>query len=317
MPSGEGYFSSMSVSCAGEEDRGAALSGSTVGRLLGKVSGATKVAGVVGSPVTQSLSPTLHNAAFAALELDWAYVAFPLSLEGQGGGAAENAETERVAGVLRAAFSLGVAGLSITMPWKQAACRAAVQHSAAVREIGAANTLVRGEMGWRAANTDATGFVAFLEKDLHIECAGLRVGLLGAGGAATALAYGLGEAGIDLLRVWNRTPEKAHRVVCHVGERGEVLTSPELLRECDIVVSCVPANALPEGLAFTAGQVAIDLAYAPLVTGFLERAATAGAIVHNGLGLLLRQAAEQFSLWTGLPAPLADMRRALEDVAVG
>jgi shikimate dehydrogenase len=235
----------------------------------------------------------MHNAAFAATGLDWVYVAFPVA-------------DDDATSTLRAAWHLGIEGLSVTMPHKQAAARAAGDLDPWVRRMGVANTLVRGTAGWRAHNTDAPGFREWLENDLGVSIAGTRFGLLGAGGVAAAVAAAVSDAAE--VAVWNRTPEKAAALV----GAGHVLARPEALRAYDVVVSCVPSGAVPDRIEFGDGQIVLDLVYAPTPTDLMRRARGAGARAEDGLGLLLRQGALQFELWTGRVAPLDVMRHALE-----
>lgn len=260
------------------------------------VSARTQVAGIVGDPVRHSLSPVMHNAAFAHLDLDWVYVAFPV--------ATSDAEP-----VLDAAWQMGVAGLSVTMPHKQAAARVAIERDTLVEELGAANTLVRHEGGWVARNTDVSGFRRWVEEDIGLDVARATVGVLGAGGVAGAVVAAVRDAAATV--VWNRTRVKA---VALAGDAC-VLDDPAGLADCTVVVSCVPAHAVPPGLQFRAGQLVLDLVYHPAQTALVETARSAGASAHNGLGLLVRQGALQFELWTGREAPLDVMRAAVDRAA--
>lgn len=275
---------------------------STRGRRL--ITGQTRVAAVVGDPVAHSLSPLIHNAAFAAEAMDWAYVALPLE-------AGREAET---AAALQGAWMLGLRGLSVTMPHKAAAAAAAAERSPLVEETGVANTLVRVEAGWRAENTDVGGFRAFLTGDLGLSPGGSRCAIVGAGGAATAVAVALREEGAAEVLVWNRTPGRADATAAFAGAGGAPVADLADLRGCDIVVGCVPAAALDRAayvaIPFTGGATVVDLAYSPPHTPLMQAAEKAGAESHNGLGLLVNQAARQFELWTGRPAPMDVMSAA-------
>lgn len=142
-------------------------------------SGATRVAGIIGWPVAHSLSPAMHNAAFAALGLDWTYVAFPVHPDG-------------VVTAVRGLAAAGVGGVNVTIPHKQAVLECCSQVSPAVEAIGAANTLVPdGDGGWRADNTDAPGFLRALDEAAPLDLAGRTALLIGAGGAARAVAFAL------------------------------------------------------------------------------------------------------------------------------
>lgn len=272
------------------------------GRRL--ITGATSVAAVVGDPVTHSLSPVIHNAAFAAAAMDWAYVALPLA-----GG-----DLDAVAAALRAGWTLGLRGVSVTMPHKAAAALAAVERSKLVDEVGAANTLVRGETGWRAENTDVGGFRTFLVRDLGVDVSGRRCAIVGAGGAAGAVAVALRESGAAEVLVWNRTRSRADEVVLLAGTSARAVAGLGDLEGCHVVVGCVPAAALDAAafaaIPFAPGATVVDLAYAPPHTPLMEAATAAGVAAHNGIGLLVNQAALQFELWTGRPAPLDVMSAA-------
>lgn len=278
------------------------------------LSAATELAGVVGFPVRHSLSPRLHNAAYAALGLDWAYLAFevpPGKLE---------------AAVLGAA-SLGMRGLSVTMPHKEQAARLASRRSATVRRLGAANTLTFEEDRVVADTTDGDGFLSDVRSSLGFEPAGKCCGVIGAGAAARSVVLALAEAGARELLVVDRTPARALRAATLAGTRGR-LARPEELDGADLVVQATPvgmssadgpvASEPPPGAGgaagpgwpagvdparLGAGQVAVDLVYHPRVTPWLEEASRCGATTRNGLGMLVRQAALQVSRWTGEAAP--------------
>ena len=264
---------------------------------------ATRVAGVAGWPVRHSLSPVMQNAAFVASGLDWVYVAFEVVA----------ADAERA---LAAAYDLGLDGLSVTMPHKQAAAAVAVTGADVVRRLDAANTLVRGEHGWHADNTDVPGFAAFLAT-ADVDVAGTEVGIVGAGGAAAAVAVAVAGAGAAGVRVWDPTATRAVRMLESTGVPGDAVADPGALAGCGLVVSCVPTDAVPAELGFSPGQVVVDLVYAPPLTPLLERAGAAGAETHNGLGLLVHQGALQFERWTARRAPLDVMWEAARAASGG
>ncbi|MEW6473268.1 MAG: shikimate dehydrogenase [Actinomycetota bacterium] len=267
------------------------------------LSGHTRVVGVIGDPVTHSLSPTLHNAAFAALGLDWVYVAFPVP---RGRGA------EAVAAV----SALGLVGLNVTMPHKEdvaGACDELTADAAALRSV---NTVVgRPDGRTLGDSTDGPGFLDALTEE-GIDVAGQPVLVLGAGGAARAVILALGRAGASVT-VAARRPEAAESAVSLVsGARaipfGAVDPSPYSL-----VVNATPlgmsgGDPLPvDPEALHSRQAVVDLVYHPADTPLLTAARAKGAPAINGLGMLLHQAARSFSLWTGQAAPLDAMRAAV------
>ncbi len=254
-----------------------------------------------------SLSPQIHNAAYRALNLDWAYSAFPISPDNG---------VEGVHAELRALWAEGdVRGLSVTMPHKVVAMDICESLSPAATEIGAINTLIRTPDGWRGDNTDGPGFATYLSQDLGYAIQGKKVGMIGAGGAAAAIAWAIkhlsstAKTEVADLYIWNRTPEKARDLAKQIGV-GSSCEWTELA-ECDLIISCVPAAFdWPDrgDNIFRQGQTLIDLTYVPEVTPLMEAAADSGAQTHNGLGFLLRQAELQFEVWTGKEAPYEAMR---------
>jgi shikimate dehydrogenase len=267
------------------------------------IDGATRVAGIIGWPVEHSLSPAMHNAAFAALGLNWAYVAFPV-------------HPDRAGAAIAGLAAAGCAGLNATIPHKGAALRAASSVSDAAAAIGAANTLVPdGEGGFRADNTDAAGFLAALDEQAPLDLAGADVLVIGGGGAARAVVFALRGRGARV-RVANRTAARA-------AELGEpVPFVPEALDlvagQAALVVNATSlglrGDALPPELPVASlgpGQVAADVVYRPSGTAWLGAAAARGARTVDGLGMLLHQGAAAFSQWTGREAPVAAMRAAL------
>jgi shikimate dehydrogenase len=252
----------------------------------------TVLAGVLGYPVAHSRSPAMHNAAFAALGLDWHYVKLPVPPE----------LFERTA---RALPGSGYAGANVTIPHKLAALSLADNGSAAARSIGAANTLTfRDDGGIDADNTDAGGFLASLEPDSP---RGRTALVLGAGGAARAVVWALVEAGASDVAIWNRTPERADELANAFGARA--VRQPE---PADIAVNATSVGlhggSLPlEKLERPA--VAVDLVYGG-ETPFAAWARGGGARVVDGLEVLVRQGALSLRHWTGADPPLDVMRRA-------
>jgi len=279
------------------------------------LSGHTRVVGVIGDPVTHSLSPTLHNAAFEALGLDWVYVAFPVP-RGQGASA--------VGGVA----ALGLAGFNVTMPHKEAvagACDELTPDAAALRSV---NTVV-AQAGGRTLgdSTDGPGFLDALD-DEGITVAGQPVLVLGAGGAARAVVLALGRAGASVTVAARRPDAAESAAVLAPGARAVPLGAVAAPVPSSSTVAVDPAafalvvNATPLGMsggdplpvdpeALHGQQAVVDLVYHPADTPLLTAARARGALAVNGLGMLLHQAARSFTLWTGQPAPLDAMRAAV------
>ncbi|MFO7281735.1 MAG: shikimate dehydrogenase [Thermoanaerobacterales bacterium] len=271
----------------------------------GPVTGRTRVAAVIGSPVRHSLSPTIHNAAFAATGLDWVYVAFEVP-EGRGGDA------------VAAVRTLGLAGLSVTMPHKAAVHDAVDERTPVAAALGAVNCVY-----WRGDrlvgdNTDGAGFLDALRADEGVEVGGRRCVVVGAGGAGRAVAHALGGAGAAEVVVVNRSPGPAARAAELAGAAGRVGEPADVAR-ADLVVNATPLGMgvggadepLPVDVGLLRpGQVVVDLIYQPAVTPLLAAAAERGAVAINGLGMLVHQAAHAFRRWTGQEPPVAAMREA-------
>jgi len=261
---------------------------------------------VLGHPIKHSLSPVLHNAAFAEVGLDWAYVAFDV-LDG--------ACPAAVAGMR----ALGVQGLSVTMPHKRSVALICDELTPTAAVLGAANTVVRRGDRLVGDATDGPGFLASLRAAGH-DPAGRTCLVLGAGGAAAAVVHALAEAGAARVGVLARRPEAAVEVAALAGPAGGVAVVADLDR-ADLVVNATSvgmqdtagAGAVPFGLDLAvlgAGQVVVDLVYHPLRTPLLVAAEAAGATPVDGLGMLVHQAALAFELWTGICAPLGVMAAA-------
>lgn len=280
--------------------------------LLSVPSGSTRVAGVIGDPVEHSLSPVLHNAAFAALGIDWVYVAFHVAA-GQG------------AQAVTAMRTLDLAGLSVTMPHKAEAAAAVDVLGPVASELRVVNTV-----SWSRSTTDAhllgesTDGAGFLDAlaDEGFDPAGAPCTVLGAGGAARAVTLALAGAGASSVSVVGRRPEAADSCAALAGAVGRPVSGSEGAREAVtgavLVVNATPVgmqeeSQLPFGLTpewLSPSHFAADLIYAPAAPPFLSVAREAGASGCNGLGMLIHQAARQVELWTGRPAPLEAMSAA-------
>ena len=274
------------------------------------ISSRTKVFALIGDPVEGSLSPPMYNAAFRHLGLDCVYVAFrvpPALLR------------EAVEGVR----AMGMGGLNVTHPHKVRILPLLDGLHPCAEEVGAVNT-VRNEGGRLVGfNTDGEGAVSFLRERLG-SLKGRRAVILGAGGAARALAFSLLREGAELT-VLNRTPSKARRLASELGRRGGKVGWGGLGREevrgalsrADLLINATPVGMDREGETLVTsdlmhrGLFVMDLVYHPPETALMREARKAGARAENGLGMLLHQAALSFTLFTGRRAPLEVMRRAL------
>lgn len=267
------------------------------------VSGNTRIAGVIGQPVRHSLSPAIHNAAYDACGLDWVYVAMEV---------ASGTVPEALAGMR----ALGIAGLSVTMPHKEAVFEAVDELTPAARAMRAVNCVHLDGGRLVGYNTDGDGFVDSLRADAGVDPSGMRVTVLGAGGAARSVIEALARSGAAEVAVVNRTPDRAADAAALAGAVGIVGTSSSVAT-ADLVVNATSvgmgSDDLPvDSSLLRAGQIVADLVYHPIDTALLRAARSAGARSVGGLGMLVHQAARQFTLWTGMTAPVAAMRAAAE-----
>jgi shikimate dehydrogenase len=259
---------------------------------------------ILGQPVRYSLSPRLHNAAFAAVGLDASYEAREVAPEELG----QAIEAMRMRGFL---------GANVTAPHKAAACQLMDEVSAEARALGVINTIVPRDGQLLGDNTDAAGLAAWLRRE-GIDARGAEAVVLGAGGAARATVMALGQLGARSARVLNRTPERAEMLVYdlqpHVGDLRlswgalEEAATPRV-EPARLVVNATSLGhhgSAPSVDAswYSPESVAIELVYNPPETAFLTAARAAGARAENGLGMLVHQAALAFERWTGERAPL-------------
>jgi len=281
------------------------------------ISGSTKVFGLIGWPVSHTLSPAMQNAAFAALGLNCVYVAFSV-------------EPKDLAAALAGARALGIAGLNVTVPHKEAAARLVDELDEFARLAGAVNTVVNRDGKLAGFNTDGEGFLRALAGEAGFDPFGRTVLVLGAGGAARAITLSLAKAGAKKFYIAGRTYERALALCRHLeentGAAARALPWPEpgetlpagAVEEAGLVVQTTPLGMghLRDELpplpyrCFRAGQVAFDAVYHPPDTPFLREARARGAAAVGGLGMLVHQGALAFELWTGASPPLSVMEEA-------
>jgi len=271
------------------------------------------VVGIIGYPVARSLSPAIHNAAFAALGLDWVYVPLPVAPGGVGA-AVEG---------LRA---LGMRGANVTVPHKTAVVPLLDRLEGDAALLEAVNTIAVADGALVGHNTDVEGVRAAVVSVCGASLRDAPALILGAGGAARAAALALARMGLRLTVV-NRTEEAAARLAALVtaavpgtaclrlpfDRLDEQLVAAHVLVVNATTLGMEGGGKVPASLAdtLTTRHVAFDLVYARGGTRFLAEARARGATVIDGLELLLFQAAAAFEVWTGLPAPLEAMREAV------
>jgi shikimate dehydrogenase len=273
----------------------------------------TERVGLIGWPLGHSVSPAMHNAAFAALGLDWRYEALPTPPE---------ALEER----LHTLVAEGYRGVNVTVPHKGAILSVngvRFEEDESVTEIGAANTLtVRPDGTLLATNSDWQGFADALRAQ-GVEVAGRRCLILGTGGSARAVAYALQRMDAGQVAFVSRDARCAHQkgragAISYNDLVGARQVSP--LRAPDLIVNCTPVGMYPNTAAspwpadapFPAGAVLYDLIYNPPATRLMQQARDAGARAIGGLGMLVRQGVISFEQWTGIKPPLDVMERAAQ-----
>jgi shikimate dehydrogenase len=273
--------------------------------MSGAIGGATRLAAVIGSPISHSLSPVLHNAAFDAGGHDWRMLAFEV---GAGGGA----------GAVAAMKALGIGGLSVTTPLKSEIAAAVDDVDQAAAALRSVNTVVlRDDGSTFGASTDGIGFVDSLAAG-GVSLTGARVVVIGAGAAARSIVDAIGRSGVADLAIVNRTQSTAHRTaaladIARVGEHSDIAGADLLVNATSVGMGSddtpVDATLLHPRL------VVADIVYHPLTTRLLRDAAAAGSRTIDGLGLLVHQAAHQQRLWTGM-SPEPSMMRAAAEAAL-
>ena len=289
--------------------------------------GSTALVGVLGNPVRHSLSPAMHNAALAALGLDWVYLALPVT-------AAD------LATVVAALEALDCRGLNVTIPHKQAVAALAAELSPLAQRLGAVNTLVRRPGGgWLGTNTDVEGFLAPLREGNRPgqRAPGQRAVVLGCGGSALAVLAGLEQLGFSSIAVAGRNANAlaalqagcrdwlpALEPLAWTTANDERLL--QALAQADLVVNCTPvgmastrdpmaANRSPLAAAaldrLRPGSGVYDLIYTPRPTALLRGAAERGCRTWDGLEMLVQQGAAALRLWSGRDTvPVDAMRQA-------
>ncbi|MFN0084121.1 MAG: shikimate dehydrogenase [Blastocatellia bacterium] len=276
----------------------------TVGELIDQyrvreLTRETEILGIIGNPVGHSRSPSMHNAALRALGRDGVYLPFEVDDVDDFVRDFVRPATRRLDWRLR--------GLSVTIPHKRAILRHLDRIDETARRIGAVNTLVVEGEELHGYNTDVTGAMQPLDRRMPVR--GARVAVIGAGGSARAVCFGVREREADVT-VYARDPEKARLLAEEFGARAAPI---EAFRgEADILINCTPIgmHGHSEGRSplraesLRGVRLVYDLIYTPEETALLRAARAAGCATLGGMEMLLAQAGEQFRLWTGLPAPL-------------
>jgi 3-dehydroquinate dehydratase/shikimate dehydrogenase len=262
---------------------------------------ATRIYGVVGNPISHSLSPLMQNTAFHRERINAVYL--PLKTE---------SSPESITSLLHLARTLPLSGLSVTMPLKEKILPHLANVDPLTAKLGAANTIRMGADGnLYGFNTDVAGIVRPLERRLSLR--GAKVLVLGAGGAARAAVFGLAERGAHVF-LWSRK-DSAARELAHASG-AQVLTRAEIpVTSIDILINATPCgmtgnpHPLPLEDHEWNARIVFDLVYNPLETPLIKAAEARGITTIQGYEMFVHQGARQFELWTGKPAPEAEMLR--------
>ncbi|RJQ54426.1 MAG: shikimate dehydrogenase [Actinobacteria bacterium] len=280
-----------------------------------KINGETRLAGIIGHPLTYTLSPAMHNAAFERLNMNFAYV--PLIVG-----------PESLYEAVRGLRALGFIGVNVTMPHKETVLPFMDDVASYAEMVGAVNTIHIKDGRITGYNTDGRAFIASLESDGGFDPAGKSVVILGAGGAARSVAASLCLAKARCLTIVNRSIERAQALVETMSMRfagcSLVAMTPtdaaveKAVKSSDLLVSAIPvgldATELPPALQFVSKkQLVFDLVYTPAKTPVVEAAEAKGARGINGLGMLVYQGANAFEIWTQRTPPVDVMLEAARE----
>lgn len=279
-----------------------------------EINGNTRLCGLIGNPVGHTLSPVIHNMLAEKLSHNLVYVPFFVE---QGG----------LSDAVKGAYELNVLGLNVTVPYKSDVISCLKEVDGLAEKIGAVNTLVRTEGGYKGYNTDISGLYRAMQEE-GMELAGKKVVLLGAGGAARAAAFLCGEKKVRELYILNRSFEKAELLAGEVKEAfGDINSIPMAMQEYEklpeekmIVIQGTSVGLYPhtreavlEDPAFyRRTEAAFDLIYKPAETRFMQLAREAGAAAFNGLKMLLYQGITAYELWNQVTVSKEESREIYE-----
>lgn len=261
----------------------------------------TKLCCVIGNPVKHSLSPVIHNAGYQKLGLDFVYLVF---------------DVYNLKITLLGLKEINVRGISVTVPFKQKIMKYLDKIDDTAKKIGAVNTVINENRDLIGSNTDWIGAIQALEEKTDLE--GKTVALIGAGGAARAIAYGLKYKKAKVY-VYNRTKAKADKLRQELDLYDSYsLYNVGIIKQADIIINATPVGMKPNDWEspipaefIQKGQIVFDIVYSPFETQFLKSAKIRGAKLVFGYKMLLFQGIEQFKLFTGKQAPVEVMEQAL------
>lgn len=275
-----------------------------------------KVVGLIGYPLGHSVSPAMHNCAFTELGLDYEYVPFEI-------------ESRDLPEAVKGLRALHVAGFNVTVPYKEKIIPLLDETTKLARIIGAVNTVHNQGGKLVGYNTDGAGFIDSLKEDAGFDPKNKNVVVLGAGGASRAVCVMLAENKIKAITIADLVAEKAKDLAAFVSAyfgvkcTAATIKDPNLAKaliKADLLVNCTPigmrpkseASPLPKNIKLTKKTLVYDLVYNPQNTKLIKEATALGCQTCSGLGMLVRQGAAAFTIWTGEEAPVDIMAKAAE-----
>ena len=268
------------------------------------IDGRTELYGIIGNPIQHSLSPMIHNGAFKRLGWNAVYLAF---------------EVKNLEEALRGIRGLGVRGVSVTHPFKTEVIPFLDKVEKLAKKIGAVNTIVHRGGKLIGYNTDCDGALEALEEKMNLR--GKKVVLLGAGGAARAIGFGLKKRDCQLI-IANRSRDRgealSRELKCHFIPMSSLVKMEAGELEADVVINTTSLGMVPREREtplpkklLRKGMMVMDIVYEPLQTKLLREAKEKGCLTINGLEMLVRQGVAQFMIWTGKRPEIKQMRNDL------
>lgn len=279
-----------------------------------EINGSTKLTGIIGYPTEHSVSPQMHNAAYEKLGLNFCYLPIPV-------------KPNDLMKVLDGIRMLGFVGVNVTIPHKEAVITHLDEVTKIARLIGAANVILNQEGRLVGYNTDGPGFIDSLKEDAGFDVKGKNVVVLGAGGGAKAVTIMLAKDNVKTMVISDMIYEKAESLCEYINSHFEIapyacpVNSKELrksIANCDLLVNTTPVGMYPkvnecpidDDYEIPSKAIVYDLIYNPLETGLLKLARSKGAKAVSGIGMLIRQGALAFSLFTEEEPPVKVMNEA-------
>ncbi len=269
------------------------------------IDGKTKLYGVIGNPVKHSFSPGMHSLAFKELGINAVYLPFLIT-------------DEQLPQLLHAFSITGIQGFNITLPFKEKIVPYLDSLSEEAEKLQSVNTVVRTDSGWKGYSTDGNGFVRSLAA-ADIDVLQRKIILVGAGGAARAIAVSLIMSGVSDITILNRTQSKTNDLATllrNISPGLSICTTLAQDQETDIVINATSVGMtddscpVPDNVIERSRQV-VDIIYNPAETTLLRKASERSIPCMNGLDMLLYQGIEAFEIWTGQAAPKEIMRKSL------